>query len=102
MRMNISSQTSVRRLARGVHIALVAASAVFVGDLALAAEGSLTFRAQGQSSLSIARDGEVHRVARTFSVVEPPNPEGEGTIRVVVDETIDTVARPGIEGFVRD
>lgn len=102
MGISILSQTRVRRMARGVRIAVVLASTVLVSDLAFGGESGITFNAQGESRLSIARNGEVHRVSRTFSVVEPPNPEGDGTITVVVDETIDTVARPGIDGYVRD
>jgi hypothetical protein len=88
------------RMSRGVSLVLVLALTAFTVQIVFAGGRGLAFEAQGESRLTIAQNGEVHRVARTFSVAEPPNPDGYGTTMVVVDETIDTVARSGIEGYL--
>ena len=89
-------------VSQGVSLALVLVLTMSAADFVFAGEGGFAFKAQGESRLTIGRNGDVHRVARTFTVVEPPNPDGHGTSTVVVDETIDTVARPGFEGYVQD
>jgi hypothetical protein len=83
----------------------VAAAWLFVlvaalgGAPAFAGEVPTAFTARGESRITVDADGKVHTVTRTFHLIRPANPDGFGTVSIVVDESVDTVAESGIEGY---